>query len=108
MRSPSRRPSIDWTPTRDAAGLRLGLPHPYFLDRLQADVRASFTRALERQGLPYAYLLFEGEQHGFRKAEHIIRSLEAELTFYGRILGFEPADHLPDLDVRNLAPSRSS
>lgn len=71
----------------------------------QAEV---IVEALERQGLPYAYLLFEGEQHGFRKAENIIRSLEAELTFYGRILGFEPADHLPDLDVRNLAPSRSS
>jgi dipeptidyl aminopeptidase/acylaminoacyl peptidase len=61
------------------------------------------VEALERQGLPYAYLLFEGEQHGFRKAENIIRSLEAELTFYGLVLGFEPADDLPHLDVRNLA-----
>jgi dipeptidyl aminopeptidase/acylaminoacyl peptidase len=71
----------------------------------QADV---IVEALERQGLPYAYLVFEGEQHGFRKAENIARSLEAELTFYGRVLGFEPHDDLPDLDVRNLAPSRST
>ena len=60
------------------------------------------VEALERGGVPYAYLLFEGEQHGFRKAENVTRALEAELTFYGRILGFEPADDLPPLDIRNL------
>ena len=60
------------------------------------------VEALEARGLPYAYLLFEGEQHGFRKAESIRRSLEAELSFYGAILGFEPADDLPPLDIRNL------
>ncbi|HJS27081.1 MAG TPA: prolyl oligopeptidase family serine peptidase, partial [Actinomycetota bacterium] len=60
------------------------------------------VEALEARGLPYAYLLFEGEQHGFRKAESIQRSLEAELTFYGAILGFEPADDLPPLDIHNL------
>jgi dipeptidyl aminopeptidase/acylaminoacyl peptidase len=65
----------------------------------QAEV---IVEALEARGLPYAYLLFEGEQHGFRRAEHIARALEAELTFYGKILGFEPADHLPPLDIRNL------
>ncbi|MGA9159807.1 MAG: prolyl oligopeptidase family serine peptidase [Actinomycetota bacterium] len=67
----------------------------------QAEV---IVEALERRGLPYAYLLFEGEQHGFRKVESISRSLEAELTFYGRILGFEPADRLPPLEIRNLPP----
>ena len=65
----------------------------------QADL---IVEALEAKGLPYAYLLFEGEQHGFRKAENIRRSLEAELTFFGAILGFEPADDLPPLDIRNL------
>jgi dipeptidyl aminopeptidase/acylaminoacyl peptidase len=65
----------------------------------QADL---IVEALESRGLPYAYLLFEGEQHGFRKAENIQRSLEAELTFYGAIVGFEPADELPPLDIRNL------
>ena len=60
------------------------------------------VEALEARGLPYAYLLFEGEQHGFRRAESIRRSLEAELAFYGAILGFAPADDLPPLDIRNL------
>jgi dipeptidyl aminopeptidase/acylaminoacyl peptidase len=58
--------------------------------------------ALEANRVPYAYLAFEGEQHGFRRAENIVRSFQAELEFYGRILGFEPADALPPLDVRNL------
>ena len=42
--------------------------------------------AVRKKGLPVAYVTFEGEQHGFRKAENIIRSLEAELYFYGRCL----------------------
>jgi dipeptidyl aminopeptidase/acylaminoacyl peptidase len=58
--------------------------------------------ALERKGVPYAYLAFEGEQHGFRKAENIVRSFESELAFYGRILGFVPADDLPPLEIHNL------
>jgi dipeptidyl aminopeptidase/acylaminoacyl peptidase len=58
--------------------------------------------ALEANRVPYAYLAFEGEQHGFRRAENIVRSFQAELEFYGRILGFEPADALPPLDIRNL------
>ena len=54
------------------------------------------------KGLPVAYLAFAGEQHGFRKAETIQTVLRAELTFYGRIFGFEPADPLPDLAIENL------
>ena len=54
-------------------------------------------KALEAKGLPYAYLAFEGEQHGFRKAENIVRALQAELSFYGAVLGFTPADQLPPL-----------
>jgi dipeptidyl aminopeptidase/acylaminoacyl peptidase len=65
----------------------------------QAEV---IVKALEHRGLPYAYLLFEGEQHGFRKVENISRGLSAELTFYGTILGFEPADRLPPLEIENL------
>ena len=59
--------------------------------------------ALEKQGLPYAYLAFPGEQHGFRKAENIVRSQEAELYFYGRVFGFTPADEIEPLDIRNLS-----
>ena len=36
-------------------------------------------------------MTFEGEQHGFRKAENIVRALEAELYFYGKVFGFTPA-----------------
>jgi dipeptidyl aminopeptidase/acylaminoacyl peptidase len=54
----------------------------------QAETMAA---ALKGNGVPHAYLAFEGEQHGFRRAETNIRCLEAELYFYGRIMGFEPA-----------------
>ena len=62
----------------------------------------TMVAALERKGLPYAYLTFEGEQHGFRKAETNRRCLEAELVFYGRVFGFEPAGPLEPLEIRNL------
>ena len=58
--------------------------------------------AVRAKGLPVAFLLFEGEQHGFRKAESIIRSLEAELAFYGAVFGFAPADALPPLTIDNV------
>jgi dipeptidyl aminopeptidase/acylaminoacyl peptidase len=58
--------------------------------------------ALREKGLPVAYLTFEGEQHGFRRAQTIRRTLEAELAFYGRIFGFEPADSLEPLQIDNL------
>ncbi len=60
------------------------------------------VEALRAKGLPYAYLLFDGEQHGFRKAETIERAYEAELSFYGQILGFEPAGDVPRLAIENL------
>jgi dipeptidyl aminopeptidase/acylaminoacyl peptidase len=40
------------------------------------------VEALRHNGIPVAYLLFSGEQHGFRKAENIKRALDAELYFY--------------------------
>jgi dipeptidyl aminopeptidase/acylaminoacyl peptidase len=60
------------------------------------------VQALHRKGLPVAYLTFAGEQHGFRRAETIQTVLRAELAFYGRVFGFEPADGLPDLAIDNL------
>jgi dipeptidyl aminopeptidase/acylaminoacyl peptidase len=47
--------------------------------------------ALRAKGVPVEYHEFEGEQHGFRKADNIVRAAEAELAFYGRIFGFAPA-----------------
>lgn len=58
------------------------------------------VEALERKGVPVSYLLFEGEQHGFRKAENVITALEAELAFFGEMLGFTPADGLAPPDIR--------
>ncbi|TQM14317.1 S9 family peptidase [Pseudonocardia kunmingensis] len=49
--------------------------------------------ALRAKGTPVAYLLFDGEQHGFRRAENIRRALDAELSFYAQVLGFDlPAE----------------
>ena len=65
----------------------------------QSQMMADAARA---KGLPVAYLAFEGEQHGFRRAETIIRSLEAELYFYGKVFGFTPADPLAPVRIDNL------
>jgi dipeptidyl aminopeptidase/acylaminoacyl peptidase len=65
----------------------------------QAEV---MVEALARKGLPYAYLLFEGEGHGFRKADTIVAAIEAELSFYAQILGFERHD-VPQLEILNQA-----
>ncbi|GAA1324978.1 S9 family peptidase [Pseudonocardia xinjiangensis] len=60
--------------------------------------------ALRARRLPVAYLLFEGEQHGFRRAENIRRALDAELSFYAQVLGFElPAEEgIEPVTVENL------
>lgn len=55
--------------------------------------------ALDERGVPHAYLEFEGEGHGFRRAENIERSLEAELYFYSRVFGFEPSDDLTPVRI---------
>ncbi len=60
------------------------------------------VESLRVKGVPVAYLPFEGEQHGFRRAENIKRSLEAELYFYSRILGFELADPIEPVEIENL------
>jgi len=61
------------------------------------------VHALDERRVPHAYLLFEGEGHGFRKAETLGASLEAELSFYAQILGFEPGDPIPKLAIDHLA-----
>ena len=54
---------------------------------------------LQRKGIPHAYLAFEGEGHGFRREESIVRSLEATLSFVGQVFGFEPAGELEPLTL---------
>jgi len=55
----------------------------------------AIARDLAAHGIPYAYIAFPGESHGFRKAETIITALEAELAFYGQIMGFTPPGVAP-------------
>jgi dipeptidyl aminopeptidase/acylaminoacyl peptidase len=58
--------------------------------------------ALAANGIPYAYLAFEGEGHGFRGAVAIRRTLEAHLSFLGQVFGFEPADPIEPLEVPGI------
>ena len=60
------------------------------------------VEALQAKGIPVAYLPFEGEQHGFRRAENIKRALDAELYFYARVFGFELADPIEPVPIKNL------
>ena len=64
---------------------------------------ALMAAAVRAKGLPVAYLAFEGEQLGFRKATTIVRSLEAELYFYGAVFGFVPADEIAPIEIDNLS-----
>ncbi len=60
------------------------------------------VEAVRAKKLPVAYLAFEGEQHGFRKAENIKRVLEAELYFYSKVFGFETAEPIEPVHIENL------
>lgn len=58
--------------------------------------------ALRAREMPVAHVEFEGEGHGFRRAENIKRSLENEFYFYSRIFGFNPADSAEPIEIENL------
>lgn len=62
--------------------------------------------ALFERHVPHAYLLYPGEDHGFRGREAIIRSFGAELSFYAQVFGFQPADDIEPLEIQFLAESR--
>ena len=65
----------------------------------QAEMMFNAVRA---KGIPCAYLPFEGEQHGFRRAENIKRALEAELYFYSQVFSFDLADPVEPVAIENL------
>ncbi|KPK10450.1 MAG: peptidase [Acidithiobacillales bacterium SG8_45] len=65
----------------------------------QAEAMVAVLRA---KGIAVAYVTFESEQHGFRRAASIARALEAELYFYGKVFGFEPADDIVPVAIDNL------
>ncbi len=62
----------------------------------------AIVEALAGNGVPHAYIAFEGEGHGFRSAAAIRRSLEAELSFLGQVFGFVPADSLEPVEMTAL------
>lgn len=62
----------------------------------------SMRDALAAKGIPVALLLFEGEGHGFRRAENVRRAIEAEYAFFAKVFGFDPADDLPHVAIDNL------
>jgi dipeptidyl aminopeptidase/acylaminoacyl peptidase len=59
----------------------------------------SMIAALKAKGLPFAYIAFEGEGHGFRQAANLQRAAEAELYFYSRVFGFEPATQIAPIEI---------
>lgn len=63
----------------------------------------TIVAALQRKQVPVAYLAFEDEFHGFRNGVNIVRSLQAELSFYRQILEIEAAENLPDIPIHNLS-----
>lgn len=85
---------------------RLACPAIFFQggqDRVVPPNQAEeMVRALREKGLPVAHVVFPDEAHGFRKAENIKRALEGELAFFGRILGFHPADRITPVEIENL------
>lgn len=85
---------------------RLSCPVIFFQgdeDRIVPPNQAEMmVNALERKGLPVAYVLFQGEQHGFRKAENIKRALDGEFYFYSQVFRFEPADKIEPVSIANL------
>ena len=62
----------------------------------------AMVEAVKRKGIPVAYVGFEGEQHGFRKAESIKAALHSELYFYSQVFGFEPAEPVDPVPIHNL------
>ena len=89
----------------------------YFTDRLSAPLilfqgledkvvppnqAENMFNAVKSKGLPVAYIAFEGEQHGFRRAEHIKQVLDNELYFYSKIFSFVPADPVEAFPIANL------
>jgi dipeptidyl aminopeptidase/acylaminoacyl peptidase len=78
-------------------------------DRVVVPAEAeAIVAALAANGVPYAYLAFEGEGHGFRGEAAIRRSLEAELSFLGQVFGFEPADPVEPVRLDGLDAWRAA
>ncbi|XP_028398795.1 uncharacterized protein LOC114522328 [Dendronephthya gigantea] len=58
--------------------------------------------AIKEKGIACCYVLFEGEQHGFRKSETIISVLQGEFCFFANVFGYKPADFDCKLNIENI------
>lgn len=63
------------------------------------------VKALQQKGLPVAYVAYPGEQHGFRQAENIKRTLEGELYFYSQVFGFALSEAIEPVEIFNQLPT---
>jgi dipeptidyl aminopeptidase/acylaminoacyl peptidase len=93
-RSPINFPEKMACPTIFFQGLddKVVLPN-----QAEAMVQALFDRLV-----PVAYVPFAGEQHGFRQAANMQRALEGEFYFYSQIFGFQPADKIEPVEIKNF------
>ena len=66
------------------------------------DQSEKIFEAVKAKGLPVAYIAYDWEQHGFRRAENIKRSYEAELYFYSKIFRFNLSDPIEPVIIENL------
>ncbi|MBH03125.1 MAG: peptidase [Xanthomonadales bacterium] len=66
------------------------------------DQAESMVAALRESGVAVAYVAFESERHGFRDADNIMTAIEAERTFYTRVLGIAAVDDLESLTIENF------
>jgi dipeptidyl aminopeptidase/acylaminoacyl peptidase len=57
------------------------------------------VEALRRNAVPHVYLPLEGEGHGFNKRESLLKVLRSDLSFYGQVFGFEPADDVEPVEI---------
>ena len=104
-------------PYPEAAAIYRQRSPVHFLDRISCPVLVmqglddkvvppaqaeGIVEALASNGIPHAYLAFEGEGHGFRGAAAIRRSLEAYLSFLGQVFGFVPADEFEPVEMPGL------
>src|SRR5207244_11386149 len=65
------------------------------------DQAETFVEACRQKHLPYAYVLFEGEQHGFRQDKNIRRAFEGELSFLAQVFGFVPEYDIEPVKITN-------
>ncbi|KAH9692655.1 peptidase S9 domain-containing protein [Citrus sinensis] len=67
------------------------------------DQARKIYKALKENGLPVALVEYEGEQHGFRKAENIKFTLEQQMVFFARVVGhFDVADEIIPIKIDNF------